>query len=467
MSEPSMPVLVPSQPAMAAPRWLLPAALAPVLAAVLGFGATYSWVWAPVAVALFAAVAIWIWQLATQPSRPWPWHPILIPMLAFAALVGVQWLFHLSVYPGQTLTGLVLLAACGCSFYLGLAFASRARALDSLVRVLWVFLGLLATEAVVQYFTAHGFIYWFHDASYATPVGPFVYHNHFGGCLELLLPPAAALALLPGGSGDRSFSGHVLRALPALAGLAALMISQSRGALLAVGFELLLALLLFWRDWFSSARGRGLVLALVGVSAAIMLLANPGAMLARFEHMANNRVNSFSTRLEISASALQIFRNHPWVGTGLGTFGVEYPRYQTLDDRLVYDYAHDDYAQALAETGVAGAVCILAFLGTWIWAGFRTWRGEGIHRRRRALQLACFIAMAGLLVHSFGDFEFHSQALALLFFLELGAVLAAPSPVSVDAARPRLPNPGHGRARGNRHAQLRRTHAARAGTSPL
>jgi hypothetical protein len=53
---------------------------------------------------------------------------------------------------------------------------------------------------------------------------------------------------------------------------------------------------------------------------------------------------------------------------------------------------------------------------------------------RKALVVAC----AGFLFHSFGDFQFHSPANALLFFLLAGA-LAAPSLGRSVRGRPMRP----------------------------
>lgn len=402
-----------------APRWVFPAAVLPVLFTILGFGGVYSYIWVPAALSLFIATALLLWWQARAGGNL-TWNPVLVPMLGFSLIAALQWIFKLSIYPGSTLTELVQLAACGCVFYLSLTAMSNRGAIDRLARLLWMFTGALSGEALVQFFTAGKYIYWFHDATYATPVGPFVYHNHYGGCLALLLPLSAAVSFLPSARGDGSWAGRIQRALVLALGLSSVVISLSRGAMLAVCVEAILSFFVFWKLLTGTRRAQITTLAGVVAMASFILLANIHPMLARFEHLSNH-VNHFTRRVAVTESALRIFRDHPWTGTGLATFAVEYPRYKTFDDKRT-PYAHDDYAQALSETGIAGAICILGFLFYWTRDFLRCWLRRS--SRRALLQLSMFIGTAGFLFHSFGDFQFHAPANALLFYLMAGAALA-------------------------------------------
>jgi O-antigen ligase len=66
-----------------------------------------------------------------------------------------------------------------------------------------------------------------------------------------------------------------------------------------------------------------------------------------------------------------MWRAHPFVGTGYGTYHVEFPAYASdelkrvfpQDQRIVND-AHNEYLQILAETGVAGFAVFLLLLAS-------------------------------------------------------------------------------------------------------
>ena len=72
----------------------------------------------------------------------------------------------------------------------------------------------------------------------------------------------------------------------------------------------------------------------------------------------------------------RIFVDHPWTGTGLGTLQVVFPPYETFYDGRVVNHAHNDYLEALAETGVAGGLCCALFLGMLLFHSLRELLGE-------------------------------------------------------------------------------------------
>jgi O-antigen ligase len=62
---------------------------------------------------------------------------------------------------------------------------------------------------------------------------------------------------------------------------------------------------------------------------------------------------SVSVRLVIWHSTIDMFLTHPWIGTGLGTWGDFYPAYrQALDNSTAGYYAHNDYLQIAQEGGI-------------------------------------------------------------------------------------------------------------------
>ncbi|HET9785418.1 MAG TPA: hypothetical protein VFP94_10745, partial [Terriglobales bacterium] len=95
-----------------------------------------------------------------------------------------------------------------------------------------------------------------------------------------------------------------------------------------------------------------------------------------------------------------------------------------FNDGNVYMFAHNDYLQLLAETGVAGVTLAGAFWGLWLLAfmdRMRRWPPALVHSHGGApaaipLAVAAALGCAGLLVHSMVDFNLHIPANLLLFF---------------------------------------------------
>jgi O-antigen ligase len=128
--------------------------------------------------------------------------------------------------------------------------------------------------------------------------------------------------------------------------------------------------------------------------------------------------------------AARIFLAHPATGAGLGTLVAVYPRYETAYDGYVVQHVHNDYIEGLAETGMAGGICGLAFL----WLLYREAR-NGFHAERsqfgQGLRAGAIAAVSGLLLHSFIDFNLHIPSNAVLFLLQV--FLATSDPLSPDA----------------------------------
>jgi O-antigen ligase len=98
----------------------------------------------------------------------------------------------------------------------------------------------------------------------------------------------------------------------------------------------------------------------------------------------------------------------------MGSFVTAYPLHQTYALDLVTEHAHNDYVEALAETGLAGGVLILGALVVFIRITFRDLVVQ-LEREPGWIQMGAAIACCGLLIHSFVDFNLHIPANAAWF----------------------------------------------------
>jgi O-antigen ligase len=121
-------------------------------------------------------------------------------------------------------------------------------------------------------------------------------------------------------------------------------------------------------------------------------------------------------RTSMAVDTWHIFLDHPWIGTGLGTLQEVFPRYETLYDGKVVNHSHNDYLEALAETGVAGGLCSAWFLGPLLLQSLRR-LSQPSGAFASTVQLSGLVACLGFLTHSLVDFNLRIPANALLFFL--------------------------------------------------
>jgi O-antigen ligase len=121
-------------------------------------------------------------------------------------------------------------------------------------------------------------------------------------------------------------------------------------------------------------------------------------------------------RAAMRRDTFHLFLDHPIIGTGLGTLEMVYPPYDSLYDGRIVNHTHNDYLEALAETGIIGGLCCLWFLGVVLLNALRGMADSG-NSFGSVLNLSGLVACSGILVHSLADFNLHIPANALLFFV--------------------------------------------------
>jgi O-antigen ligase len=129
----------------------------------------------------------------------------------------------------------------------------------------------------------------------------------------------------------------------------------------------------------------------------------------------------------MTMDALHMFRDHRWVGTGLGSYETVSPRYQNVLPQRIVDHAHNDFAEWMAETGIAGLVLALVGLAIFFVTAFGNLKSK-FDELGGCIRLGAAVGCCGVLVHSFSDFNLHIPANAAWF-----AVAAAISQLPVSA----------------------------------
>jgi O-antigen ligase len=115
---------------------------------------------------------------------------------------------------------------------------------------------------------------------------------------------------------------------------------------------------------------------------------------------------------------LDVIKHHPFIGSGLGSFGVIYTRYDSRNGLYRLEQAHNDYLQILADAGIIGGLLGLAFLVLLFSKGFA--RRSTDDKFRRGVATGALAGCFAVLVHSAFDFTLHTTSNALLFLVLAG-----------------------------------------------
>lgn len=390
---------------------------------VLAHGAVEVWSVSLLEIGSAALLLVWAIGVYRSGEAKVIWNVLNWPLLGFIAIGLLQLLFRGTAYPFLTHTELLRLIAYFMVFFLtAQAFRDRS-SLEGLAWFLILLCFAVSLLGIIQHFTSEDKIYWFREPAEGGAIfGPYVNRNHFAGFLELVLPVGLALMAFRGIRRDLFPLVTLLTAVP----VSALILSGSRGGIIGFAFEIaVLALLVRSRRARGGPHMAGVtIVALAAV--ALIAWVGAGKAIERFSTLKPSEV-TLDRRVSMFRGAIHIFLDHPIKGSGLGTLVAVYPRYETLYDGKVVDHAHDDYVETLADTGLLGGLCGMAFLWLLYREARKNFEAEQGHFSR-GLHAAAVVALSGMLLHSFLDFNLHIPSNALLFLLQAYIATSAALP---------------------------------------
>jgi O-antigen ligase len=437
----------------------------------LSFGAVYPWGYWPLAIGAFY---VGLWSILTtralaepRPREvaiglglvaaamlvqaiplPYGWFRAISPaadrllaQLQFGYALSPPASHTLSVDPAGTLTSLGIFAALGV-FLVGMMRAVSYMPLRWMVGQLTLFGIGLALFGIVQRLLAGASDYplygFWKPSGFATPFGPFINRNHFAGWMVLMLPLAVASASanvqMARGPFLRDWkhwvrwlstpdaNRFVFTSVAALIMAVALVLTGSRSGLISLA-----AALVVLGAFAVRATSFRLRKVLPAFYFGIVLIAAVGWVgvertAARFEQASGE----LGERMAAWRDTLSIIRDFPVAGTGVGGYGQAMLAYQTAERHSIYQQAHNEYLQVLAEGGlllgipvVIAAVILVRHIR---------------HRFRGSDDLPTFwlragvvAGLAGIAVQSLLEFSLQMPGNALLFALLLAIAMHRPS----------------------------------------
>jgi O-antigen ligase len=359
---------------------------------------------------------------------------------------------------------------CYFLFFIGLVQTLNSRRRIETAVILILVLGCFEVlYGIVQTFSGMDKIWWYNAGHDARSVhGTYLNRNHFAGFMEMGIVLAVMYAgafvgglrkkssqavrkydlkakILKFFSGERAYTKRFLIIFAGVIMGTGLILSASRGGIIASAVALLvMGLLLFSRK---KQRKKGvLVLALFLLTSIYALAAGIDYTVDRFRDFDI----SMEDRERYSQRTTALFNDYQPAGVGAGSFGYAFPKYQDPKDVAgLIDYAHNDWIQLLAETGVAGFVLLFAGMGYFLFVYVRRWlkREDSF---AVCLGIAALAALAALAVHSYSDFNLHRPANFLLLTAIVAIGVAAlhleerhqRETVNLPCARLRLIGPG-------------------------
>jgi O-antigen ligase len=389
----------------------------------VAFGAVEPWSAFILEAGSTVLMALWLRKQFLDGELSVEWNPLFLPMAGFALLILVQIVFGVTAYRHDTISGALLYCVYAMLCFLSAQALQRSSQARTIAVILALYGFTIAAFALLQGIAPNGKLLWVRQPTMGGAIyGPYVNHNHYAGLMEMFVPVLLVLALTRL-VGDRE---RIAAGVAAAIMVGTIFLSGSRGGMLAIFVEL---------AFFAAVlvRRRKKTHIAVGVVAFAIVLVGLLTWLGGKE--LTSRVSSISSeartelsggmRLSIDRDALQMFRNKPVLGWGLGTFPVVYPQYRSFYTNFFVNEAHNDYLQLLSEMGLLG-------FGTMIWFLIVLYRSampkieNWMSDVSSAVTLACILGITGILVHSLLDFNLQIPANAALFYVLCTLAAARP-----------------------------------------
>ena len=446
-----------------------------VILSTMAFGTVHSWSLAVFQAGAGLVVVLWMADAWRTRRLRLSRNFLQLPLLGFFALglfqllplagdaagatahgLTIEAVRSLSLDPYATRLVLIQFGALIVYFAAALTFIDSPRRLRLVVRTLIIFSFLLALFGLLQYFVSPDKIYGLRESTQSLAFGPFINRHHFAACMAM----AAGLPLGLVFAGAIEPDRRLLYVFAAVLMGIALVMTNSRGGMLSLVAEVVFLVfvsgLVRQRQGHTEAgegerqtsRARGLAVR-AAAGAAIVLALLAGVIFFGGEDSLNRLLGTVNSedpttgRMHFWRGTVEIIREHPWLGAGLGAFSSAYPPHDTGNGSIYrLEQAHNDYLQILSDGGVVGFALGLLFVVMLFRAGLRRMQSESNFRRGVALGAlaGCFAA----LVHSAVDFPLHTTSNALLF-LTLAALATIEGRIESTRKRKQSKRAGGGR----------------------
>ncbi len=250
-------------------------------------------------------------------------------------------------------------------------------------------------------------------------IGSYIYSNHFAGAVVLTLPIMLGWWLMTtrGRLNDAWRWAVVAAGLAIAAWLVGVVADSRAGGIALVVTGVTFAALATEHPWLrraATALALVLALAMIGLAVAgLVVLLSPSEDVMRaipkaWQSGMTAALND--PRVIATQIALRMFFASPLLGTGIDSYSDVFARFYKSEYTLFY--AHNDYAQLLAETGAAGAVA-LAIVAYVLVSRFLQFFFKA-KAEYRVLNAGPWAALTGIAAHSAFDWNMHLPANAII-----------------------------------------------------
>ncbi len=302
---------------------------------------------------------------------------------------------------------------------------------NSIIKLFFIISIIIAIYAIIQYYNLDPYL-----NNLSTITSTIGQKNWVSNYLASIFPIIFSYFLLQGIKKNKIFLYLLLLII-----YTALMICQSRGIWISIICTFLIGIFLIYKykifDIFKKNK-KWIILIIITFLLITIIYStdnplNKSAITVTERAMStfDEKDPSMNTRLLIWGTTLDMIKDKPLFGSGIGTFKINYLDYQArfLKENPEYNKywtnakeAHNEYLQLGAELGLIGLGIFLSIVFIFYYMVLNFIKKEK-NMEKKMILFGLFLGITCFLIHSLFTFPFHVLALGSTFFIILGLTI--------------------------------------------
>jgi len=386
---------------------------------------------------IIAGLMLWAFKMVSKEEIKFTSTPLNLPVISFITICTLSLIWSDTFF--TSLKELPLFLAGPLLYFVIVNNIRDEKQINRIINAVLLVGVVLGIYGIFQY---NGIDFYFIINSIAGQrvYGLFGNAGYFAGYIILPLSLAVSLFFT-----NKNRNRKILLLLGILAMGTTLIVTFTRSSYLAFGISLLFMFLLFFLS-----RGRSfikenkktfiylLIIILIAVSLFIIPtpLSKPGTVISQIKGRisAPQLTNTFTSgrRIAIWKFTGMMIKDHPILGSGIGTYKYNTFRYQAKffkqgNNRSIYPYgfadkAHNEYLQLWAELGTIGLAIFLWLIIAYFIYGIRYLKREK-NEQKQGIMIGLMGAVVAFLADCFFWFPMHLSSNLSLFWLFIGLTM--------------------------------------------
>ena len=387
---------------------------------------------------IIIGLMFWGLKLTDKEKFEFVSSPLNLPILSFIIILILSLFWSNTIF--TSLRELPLFLMGPCLYFIIINNIHRKQQINRILTILLIIGSLFGTYGILQH-NGIDFSFWARNIGRFKIFGLFGNVNYFAEYLIVPLPIAVSLFFA---SENRTKKLLLLVGILAMGG--SLILTFTRGSYLGLGVSLIFMFFLF-----IFSRGKSFLrdnkklfviifLAIILITSLFVIpnpLNKPGTVIPKLKSRISvsqlTQSHPIKRRIATWKFTALIIKDHPLLGSGIGTFKYNSLRYQAKffnqgENRLLYphgvaDKSHNEYLQLWAELGIIGLLIFIWLIISYFNYGIKILKKIKSHYKQGII-IGLMGSVLAVLVDALFGFPLHLPATIILFWLSIGLTIA-------------------------------------------